>query len=557
MNAFEARQDPQRYSDYEGNRLTAEERGPAPPQGGDFVPTGLGQSLFRDDSGEISVGQGTRSNVAGPTANQIAAEQANQEENRAMAANAAMAQRAGVMTGQPTAPTFTGNTTEEQQLADAEASRQAAINAAISGANYTKPTPIEAVSIPNPFADTTDKYTAAAATKAANLSDMTNILNRQGALTSASGTPAQSLAAVQPASQEDAINAVLTGANYTNPAATSPIYSNAAQQAAINAVLNSGQPVDPMQAALKRLDTEASKDVAVKQALALAGKGAGTETVATEPSTQPTATTPKVTGSGLAGGQTTPVAQGSETYVPSDPILARTYGLTPDVNQFTDPYRNIPVESVEDPRMIAAYNNNVAQVMAGNPNFTSDQLNRALQSPQNSVAAMALGARTPLTVDARGNPTLGSSFNKLIEDVTNPFVPMYLPDGSLNPAYNKINTDPRYNANPELTGQSMAPGYQAPERVGGGNTQSTPYVPNVTPIAAANIPPQPVIPGKPIPYVYPASTPYKNLGASLAKYANAIDWSKVPNYRLASGGSVGENNALANSIRMLRMQNRP
>ena len=150
--------------------------------------------------------------------------------------------------------------------------------------------------------------------------------------------------------------------------------------------------------------------------------------------------------------------------------------------------------------MIAAYNNNVAQVMSGNPNFTSDQLNSALQSPQNSVAAMGLGARTPLTVDAGGNPTLGSSFNKLIEDITNPFVPMYLPDGSLNPAYNKINTDPRYNANPELNGQSMAPGYQTPERVGGGNTQSTPYVPDVTPVATATIPPQPVIPGKPIPY---------------------------------------------------------
>ena len=64
-------------------------------------------------------------------------------------------------------------------------------------------------------------------------------------------------------------------------------------------------------------------------------------------------------------------------------------------------------------------------------------------------------------------------------------------------------------------------------------------------------------------YVAPAPTTYKDLGASTGllkvnpiNYRNTIDWTKVPGYRAASGGRIGENNALANTMRMLKMQNK-
>jgi hypothetical protein len=64
-------------------------------------------------------------------------------------------------------------------------------------------------------------------------------------------------------------------------------------------------------------------------------------------------------------------------------------------------------------------------------------------------------------------------------------------------------------------------------------------------------------------YVAPATTTYKDLGASTGlikvnpiNYRNTIDWTKVPGYRAASGGRIGENNALANTMRMLKMQNK-
>lgn len=60
------------------------------------------------------------------------------------------------------------------------------------------------------------------------------------------------------------------------------------------------------------------------------------------------------------------------------------------------------------------------------------------------------------------------------------------------------------------------------------------------------------------PYVYPVQQPYMNYATPTTNYDTGINWGMVPGYTgYAKGGNVGENNALANSIRMLKMRNKP
>jgi len=81
--------------------------------------------------------------------------------------------------------------------------------------------------------------------------------------------------------------------------------------------------------------------------------------------------------------------------------------------------------------------------------------------------------------------------------------------------------------------------------------------------AAATPAAAPVVPGTPVPFTYAKRTPYLDYGAYGAgignvapiSYRDPINWALVPGYR-ATGGRVGENNALANAIRLLAMQNR-
>ena len=49
-----------------------------------------------------------------------------------------------------------------------------------------------------------------------------------------------------------------------------------------------------------------------------------------------------------------------------------------------------------------------------------------------------------------------------------------------------------------------------------------------------------------------------NYATPTTNYDTGINWGMVPGYTgYAKGGNVGENNALANSIRMLKMRNKP
>lgn len=59
-------------------------------------------------------------------------------------------------------------------------------------------------------------------------------------------------------------------------------------------------------------------------------------------------------------------------------------------------------------------------------------------------------------------------------------------------------------------------------------------------------------------YAYPVQQPYTNYATPTTNYDTGINWGMVPGYTgYAKGGNVGENNALANSIRMLKMRNKP
>jgi hypothetical protein len=480
LNAYVARQDPQRYTDPEANRLTAEERRPSELEGqAHFVPSGEGQSLFRDTSGEMTVGQNTRSDVAGPTANQIAAEQANQEENRAMAANAAMAQRAGVMTGQPTAPTFTGNTTEEQQLADAEASRQAAINAVITGANYTAPGTVSAADVVTPatlgatgkaFVDAANRGIAGMQGEPSYPKTDFNQFGQLGFNSNVAGTPRESLVAAEPQHYEPlgkqiapSQDAVLSDALYK--ATTFEPSENAALRAIRDAIPQNLGPITTPQAS----------------------SGLGSATPANLPAVK-----------------TSPQA---------------------DTSAIANEAPRIPVNALEDPALIAAYN---------------AQYN--LSGPKNTRADMALGQRNP-------NVTTNNPLVNTIQGLSNFLTDRFTPSYNLgSDQYNKISQTPDMPTN-------------AGENRGNRGEQIIQASPVAAPVAATPLA-APVVPGTPVPYTYAKRTPYLDYGAYGAgignvapiSYRDPINWALVPGYR-ATGGRVGENNALANVLRMLA-QNR-
>lgn len=473
LNAYVARQDPQRYTDPEGNRLTAEEKSPSEREGqAHFVPTGLGQSLFRDASGEMIVGQNTRSDVVGPTANQIAAEQANQEENRAMAANAAMAQRAGVMTGQPTAPTFTGNTTEEQQLADAEASRQAAINAVITGANYTAPGTVPAADVVTPatlgatgkaFVDAANRGIAGMQGEPSYPKTDFSQFGQLGFNSNVAGTPRESLVAAEPQHYEPLGKQIAPS-----------------QDAVLSDALYKATTFEPSENAALR---------AIRDAIP--------QNLGPQPTAAPVVSAaPKAEGLSAA----TPVAQ-TTTNTP----------VSPGLSGFTKGASTTP--GMSDARQAA-----------------QTKMDNGYQLNSNDIAAMSDAQRE--AAYKAGMMTVGTPTGNFFADLFS---------GKLGSTIDQIPSNQTHETNYNQQGLAAAP-VAAPVAS--------------TPVAA------PVVPGQPVPYTPPKKVPYLDYGAYGAgignitpiAYGDPINWSLVPGYR-ATGGRVGENNALANVLRMLA-QNR-
>ena len=189
--------------------------------------------------------------------------------------------------------------------------------------------------------------------------------------------------------------------------------------------------------------------------------------------------------------------------------------VTPEATTGTtvaDTAPRIPVDSLEDPALIAAYN---AQY--------------GLSGPKNTMADMTLGQRIPnVTTD---NPLINT-----VQGANNFLTDLFTPNYKLgSDAYNKISQNPE-------------PIQSTHEGRGGDRPQ--PYIPYIPPVeTAAAAPVAPMTPYVPqTPYVPPANAPYASLGANFID--PSVYQNPYLNQFLASGGKVHGNNALGNAIRM-------
>jgi len=231
-------------------------------------------------------------------------------------------------------------------------------------------------------------------------------------------------------------------------------------------------------------------------------------------------------------GEPEPVAPVAVAQKPSELKISTPVDLpaskpAPVINRtpIADETQAIPVNALEDPALIAAYN---AQY--------------GLPGPKNTIADMALGQRAP-------NITTNNPLINAVQAVNN-----FLTD-RLTPLYN-LGSD-QYNK----ISQTPDMPFSAGENRGNHGEQIIQAAPVAAPVAATPVA-APIVPGTPVPYTYAKRTPYLDYGAYGAgignvapiSYGDPINWSLVPRYR-AAGGRVGENNALANVLRMLA-QNR-
>ena len=189
--------------------------------------------------------------------------------------------------------------------------------------------------------------------------------------------------------------------------------------------------------------------------------------------------------------------------------------VTPETTTGTtvaDTAPRIPVDSLEDPALIAAYN-----------------AKYGLSGPKNTMADMTLGQRIPnVTTD---NPLINT-----VQGANNFLTDLFTPNYKLgSDAYNKISQNPE-------------PIQSTHEGRGGDRPQ--PYIPYIPPVeTAAAAPVAPMTPYVPqTPYVPPANAPYASLGANFID--PSVYQNPYLNQFLASGGKVHGNNALGNAIRM-------
>jgi hypothetical protein len=172
----------------------------------------------------------------------------------------------------------------------------------------------------------------------------------------------------------------------------------------------------------------------------------------------------------------------------------------------------IPVDSLENPALIAAYN-----------------AKYGLSGPKNAYADMTLGQRAP-------NITTENPLINAVQGANNFLTDLFTPNYKLgSDQYNKI------GQNPEPI---------RAEHEGRGGDGQNPYIPYIPPVAtAAAAPVTPVAAYVPqTPYIPPAPQPYASLGANFVDprvYQNPL-FSQL----FASGGKVHGNNAMGNAIRM-------
>jgi hypothetical protein len=215
---------------------------------------------------------------------------------------------------------------------------------------------------------------------------------------------------------------------------------------------------------------------------------------------------------------------------------------TPDTKTENDKYHDMMNQTgwgSEDPGAIASFNANNAAKGYG------------LSGPQSTQGELAVGQRVPDTMvpgkDGQMHPNFGSQVSDFFGNI---FDPKFM--GVNDPKYAEMAA--RKDPNPNVG------------RAGEGGDRIVP----LSQQAAApkpTTPEAPIVPNVPITYTpSAANTPaaYADFGALSSvlagannQYGNSINFGMVPGYRTAAtGGRIGENNALANALRMLAMQGR-
>ena len=209
----------------------------------------------------------------------------------------------------------------------------------------------------------------------------------------------------------------------------------------------------------------------------------------------------------------------------------------------TDPYAalmSLPGYGSEDPADIAMFNQAASKLLG------------TTVGPQSTIGVLATGQRGPDVMVPSQNPdgtiTMQPHIGSVLADaLSNVFAPAFV--GINSPNYGKIASQvDSAPISPDLRGRQDVASFPS-------NSSTAPPA-STTPAVTypAYIPPV---------YNYTQNQPYQSLGAKAYNYGvnpltyqNAIDWTKIPGYGAASGGAISNNNALANSLRMLKSENK-
>jgi hypothetical protein len=256
---------------------------------------------------------------------------------------------------------------------------------------------------------------------------------------------------------------------------------------------------------------------------------------------------------------TTPI---SDTVAAAKNIAKSTMGTTPtvDAQQIADNTAKNTAKSIQGADLPATYSppGTVADASIPNPAITNNKYaaftsedpeeiaryNEAIGAlgPKNALADMVLGQRVP---DVTSKNPITNAVQGVADFLTDKFTPSY---NLGSPQYNAISQNVDRvtgGGNLGLTGGGPDhPLLTTGATLGSATDTQTPYV----------MPP--VVPNQPTPFTYAPTPTYQNYVYPTQSYNTGLNPALIPGYRYAGGGRIGENNALANALRMLMARNK-
>ena len=233
--------------------------------------------------------------------------------------------------------------------------------------------------------------------------------------------------------------------------------------------------------------------------------------------------------------------------VQPDPVktavaLARNVNTPPAIEPADLPAKYIPPAAMPD---TAVTNNLYAGFNSEDPAEIA-RYNAAVNAagPKNTLADMSLGQRAP-------NVTTNNPIVNAVQGVNDVLTNLVTPSYNLgSPEYNAISQRPE-RVEPTHENFDYRGGRDVLYPPATGTSNDLGNIPVNKPISTL------FTPGTPKPYVYPVQQAYNNYAYKVPNYNTGINWGMVPGYMpVASGGRIGENNALANALRMLMVGNK-